>query len=156
MKMKMTKDWFLKNIDREDKAIVSAGTFCVSQLQKKQQPVEHMTHSAFAMLVSLSRRKKGLTPEKLSDMARIDLDELVSIEKISGYVPEPRTVCQLALILNLPEDKLLQLSGNAKARDQWLQNQAVKFAARAQSMEKLNREEKSALEEFVKKLSESP
>jgi HTH-type transcriptional regulator, competence development regulator len=159
MKLDITKEWFEKNLDKEDKAIVSAGSFSASKLDGLEQPARRQSsepcavQSAFGMLVSLSRRKKGWSAEKLSEQARIDLEELVMIEQGSEYVPEPRTVCQLAELLNLPEDKLLELSGNTVARDKHLQNAAVKFAARAQSMEKLSREEKTALEEFVKQMS---
>jgi HTH-type transcriptional regulator, competence development regulator len=159
MKLDITKEWFEKNLDKEDKAIVSAGSFCASKLDALEQPSRRQpsdscaVQSAFGMLISLSRRKKGWSAEKLSELARIDLEELVVIEQGFEHVPEPRTVCQLAQLLHLPEDKRLELSGNTVARDKHLQNATVKFAARAQSMEKLSREEQSALEEFVKQMS---
>jgi hypothetical protein len=49
---------------------------------------------------------------------------------------------------------MLQLSGNVIARDQTLGQEAVRFAARSESVEKLNKDEQRALEEFVKFLSE--
>jgi hypothetical protein len=160
MKLKITKDWFMKNLEKEDKAIVSAGSFSCSKLDALDEISQRHTAKdtnpvlpAFGRLVSLSRRNKNLSPEKLAEMARIDLDELVSIEQIPSFVPEPRTVCQLAKVLNLPEDKMMELSGNTVSRDQKLKDNAVKFAASAQSLDKLSRDEKRALEEFVKQLS---
>jgi hypothetical protein len=47
---------------------------------------------------------------------------------------------------------MLQLSGNMIVRDTTLGEQAVRFAARSESVEKLNKEEHTALEEFVKYL----
>jgi len=55
----------------------------------------------------------------------------------------------------LPKDRLLQLSGNMIVRDRSLGQQAVKFAARSESVQKLSRQEHQALEEFVKYLNES-
>jgi transcriptional regulator with XRE-family HTH domain len=160
MKLKMSKEWFMKNLDKEDKAIVSAGSFSCSKLdalnEMAQRCAEKETGAvvpAFGRLISLSRRNKGLTLEKLADQARIDLDELVSIEQVPSYVPEPRTACQLAKVLNLPEEKVLELSGNTISRDQKLKDEAVKFVASAQSLDKLSRDEKRALEDFVKQLS---
>lgn len=37
MKLKMTKEWLLKNIDKEDKAIVSAGSFCLGKLDALEE-----------------------------------------------------------------------------------------------------------------------
>ncbi len=160
MKLKMTKEWLMKNLDKEDKAVVSAGSFSCSKLdaldeisQRHSTKEANVVLPAFGRLICLSRRSKGLSPEKLAEQARIDLDELVSIEQIGNYVPEPRTVCQLAKVLKLPEEKMLELSGNTVTRDQKLKDNAVKFAASAQSLDKLSREEKRALEEFVKQLS---
>lgn len=160
MKLKMTKEWLLKNIDKEDKAIVSAGGLSGSTQDMLEQPAHKYPPKeagaplpALGRLISLSRRNRGWSPEKLAAEARIDLDELVSIEQVSNYVPEPRTVCQLAKVLHLSEESMLELSGNTVCRNQQLQEEAVKFAARAQSLERLSKEEKRALEEFVKQLA---
>jgi len=158
MKLKMTKEWLLKNVEKEDKAIVSAGSFCLGKLETlvelSKQKKNPAPVPAFGRLINFCRRDKGLTLEKLADLARVDLDEVVSIEQSLEYKAEPRTVCQLAKVLQLPEDKVLQLSGNTLARDEGLNEDAVKFAASAQSMEKLNRDEKKALEQFVKRLAQ--
>lgn len=159
MKFKMNKDWLLNNIQKEEKAISSAGSFCLGkldaleELSKQQREVERPV-PAFGRLINLSRRNKGLSMEKLAELARVDLDEILSIEQTTDYTPEPRTVCQLAKVLHLPEDRMLQLSGNTVTRDDQLHEEATKFAARAQSLEKLSREEKNALEQFVKRLAD--
>ncbi len=158
MKLKMTKEWLLKNIDKEDKAIVSAGSFCLGkldaleELSKEKKEVDKPV-PAFGRLINLSRRSKGLTMEKLAELARVDLDEILNIEETSEYTAEPRTVCQLAQVLQLPEDRVLELSGNRVARDKQLHEDAVKFAASAQSLEKLSPIEKQALEHFVQRLA---
>jgi transcriptional regulator with XRE-family HTH domain len=92
--------------------------------------------------------------EKLAEDARVDLAEVVSIERDPSFRPEPRTIYQLAKILNLPSKGLLQLSGNTIVKDQKFREQAVRFAARSGSVERLTSEEHRALEEYVAFLSE--
>jgi hypothetical protein len=54
--------------------------------------------------------------------------------------------------LKLPVPQLLVLSGNARSQNVELNNAALKFAARSRAVEKLNREQTEALNEFVKVL----
>lgn len=109
---------------------------------------------AFGTLINLWRRKRGLRLDVLADKAGIDAAELIEIEKNLTYVPEPRTVYQLAKTLDLPSERLLELSGNLVVRNSSLGREAVRFAAKSESVEKLSRDEQRALEEFVKFLSE--
>jgi hypothetical protein len=155
MKMEFSKEWLLKDLDKEGADIATAGKLQNIKGEQVSAPPEVKSQlvSAFARLISLKRRDKSLTPEKLASQARIDLDELMSIEQIPGYVPEPRTVCNLANALNLPQEEMLQLSGNKVLRDEKLVAHAERFAANAPSMEKLNTAEKRALEEFVKTIT---
>jgi transcriptional regulator with XRE-family HTH domain len=95
-----------------------------------------------------------LTMEQLADKANIDLGELVTIEAGQCSDPQPRTVHALAQALSLPSDKLFVVSGLKFSTDQRFNNQAVRFAARSEAVDKLNKEEQQALQEFVKYLSE--
>ena len=110
------------------------------------------TRVAFGTLISFRRRALKLSLENLAERARIELDELLRIEDDPTYVPEPRTVHQLAGELKLPTPQLLILSGNASSQNMQLNRAALKFAARSRAVEKLNREETEALNEFVKVL----
>jgi hypothetical protein len=92
--------------------------------------------------------------ETLAEKAKVELDELVRIEEDTSYVPEARTVYQLANQLKLPIPQLLVLSGNATSANTKLTEAAVRFAARSRAVEKLNREQSDALNEFVKVLVE--
>ena len=100
------------------------------------------------------RREKGLRIDQLAEKAKIDTTELIEIERNIHYMPEPRTVYQLATTLGLSNDRLLELSGNLVVRDSMLGQEAVRFAARSESVEKLTKDEQNALEEFVKFLNE--
>lgn len=162
MKLNLTKEWLKKRAELEENADTSAGLFNIEVL-KASESKEHGTSAAqtqadnilivFGRLINLWRRKKGLRIDELADKARIDLAELIAIEQDIHYSPEPRTVYQLAKILGLPGDRMLQLSGNTIVRDPTLGEEAIRFAAHSESVEKLTRDEQRALEEFVKFLS---
>jgi hypothetical protein len=70
------------------------------------------------------------------------------------YVPEPRTVFKLAQTFEVSQRRLMQLAGLAAANDAGLRQEAVRFAARSEAVQKLTPEESSALEAFVAVLSE--
>jgi transcriptional regulator with XRE-family HTH domain len=163
MKMNLNKEWLSKRAAREEKADVSAGFFNLGMLGTdtgkprtlpKVSQEQESSRLAFGKLVNLCRRKRGLRMDQLAEKARIDLAELVEIENNIDFIPEPRTVYQLSQVLNLSSEMLLQLSGNTVERDRALGQKAVKFAALSGSVEKLNKDEQRALEEFVKFLSE--
>jgi transcriptional regulator with XRE-family HTH domain len=163
MKMNLSKEWLAKRAAQEDAAEVSAGFFNLAMLGSdsgkpralpKVSQEQESSRLAFGKLVKLWRRKKGLRMDQLAERARIDLAELIEIENNIDFIPEPRTVYQLAQILGLSKEMLLQLSGNTLKRDATLGQKAVKFAALSESVEKLNKDEQRALEEFVKFLSE--
>jgi len=163
MKMNLSKQWLMKRAAGEEMADVSAGFFNFGMLEKNagqrgtppNLPQEQeSSRFAFGKLIKLWRRKKGLRMDQLAEKARIDLAELVEIENKTDFIPEVRTVYQLAKVLELPNERLLQLSGNTVNRDASLGQEAVKFAALSESVEKLNKDEQRALKEFVKFLSE--
>lgn len=163
MKLNLSKEWYRQRAELDDKAEVSAGTLEINRLAAErpgtvaamQSSTEAETPSpAFGRLINLWRRKRGLRIDALADRARIDVAELIEIEHNLSFVPEPRTVFQLAKTLDLPSERMLELSGNLVVRDSSLGQEAVRFAARSESVEKLSKDEQRALEEFVKFLSE--
>ncbi len=163
MKLNLSKEWLRQRAALDDKADVSAGTLDVSRLPAVRPSTIASIHPsaendtpnpAFGILINLWRRKKGFRIDVLAEKARIDVAELIEIEKNLNYVPEPRTVYRLAKTLDLPSERMLQLSGNLIVRDSSLGEEAVRFAAKAESVEKLSKHEQQALEEFVKFLSE--
>jgi HTH-type transcriptional regulator, competence development regulator len=164
MKLNLSKEWFKRRAELDDKAEVSAGMLNLNRLPAAHAsnivPMRAATEAdspnpAFGKLINLWRRKKGLRVEILADKAKIDVAELIEIERNLNYVPEPRTVYQLAKTLGLPSNRMLELSGNLMVRDLSLGQEAVRFAARSESVEKLTKDEQRALEEFVKFLSET-
>lgn len=161
MKLEVTKEWCLAMARREGNAEVGAGVAAFDPQRDEvsdapSAPSVRMDEQqvAFGPFVQLMRRKQGLTIERLAEQADLDLSELVIIEKEPHYRPEPRTVHQLALVFKVPTRRLLELSGNAVAKDVRFRQEAVRFAARSGSINKLTPEETAALERFVKFLSD--
>ena len=156
MKFTIDKEWLLKRAAAEDKEEISAGALHLDLLPTA--PAATGSESlvpAFGRLINLSRRKRGWSVEDLAGSARISVAELIKIEREPQYVPGPRTVYQLSTALGLPKERMLQLSGNMIVRDSRFGEEAVRFAARSESVAKLTKEEHEALEEFVKYLSET-
>ena len=111
-------------------------------------------HYAFGLYVQLKRKEKGLTRAGLAGRARIDEDELASIERDPHHVPRPRTVTQLASFFRDDVKKLMRLSGVIQGRDEALEQAALKFAAMSDDLAQLDREERALLNEFVKLLKD--
>jgi transcriptional regulator with XRE-family HTH domain len=117
-------------------------------------PVPEMA-IAFGTAIELSRRRRKLTVKELAEKARVDIVELLVIEKKeAGHIPKPRTIHQLAEVLHLPEKGLMKLSGAVVSRDEKLRNDAIRFAAKSAGLEKLTKSEEELLHEIVKFLSE--
>lgn len=163
MNVNLSKEWLRQRAALDDKADISAGTLDLGRLPATRPsnvvPMQSSSevespNPAFGRLINLWRRKKGLRIEALAEKARIDVAELIEIERNLNYVPEVRTVYQLAKTLDLPSERMLELSGNLVVRDSSLGQEAVRFAARSESVERLSGDEQRALEEFVKFLSE--
>lgn len=150
------REWLRRHADAEDRCVsVSVGGL-VSDMEmlKPLAEAETVTRVAFSLLVRLTRRSHGMTPERLAEAADLDLAEVVSIETGEELLPEPRTVFKLAKALKLPEGGLMELAGLVRRHDARLESAAVRFAARSESMERLTKEEEAALREFVRTLSE--
>jgi len=154
MKLTLTKDWLVRRAALEADIDVAAGLSARNPFLDDAPPASSEARLAFGPLVQLMRRKSLMSMEKLAEEARVDLVEIVAIERDPGFRPEPRTVHQIARVLKLPAKSLLQLSGNTVVRDDHFRDEAVRFAARSGSVERLTPEEKSALEEYVAFLSE--
>jgi len=156
--LRMSDEIFRKRAAEEDGCMVSA-IGLESLFARREESHQHRAEAtsepvrlAFSTLISYRRRALKLTMETLAQKARVDLDELLQIEQDMNYVPEPRTVHQLATELKLPIPQLLVLSGNATSANAELTDAAVRFAARSRAVERLNREQSDALNEFVKVL----
>mgnify|MGYP001577301323 CR=1 FL=1 len=161
MNVKFTIDWLKKRADMDEGAEFSAGALTIDELAQeanalRQSPGEQLVlGEAFGKLIRLMRDDRHLSLDDLASSAEVDAEELVKIESVASYVPEPRTVFQLAKVLKLPEKKMLQLSGNMIVRDSELTSQAERFAANAKHIDHLSKDQRDVLMVFVRYLADS-
>jgi len=157
MRVERSKEWWLSRARREGDAVVGAGLLAFDPAPEERPANAHAaeeTRIAFGKFVNLMRRRRGLSLERLADAADLDASELLVIEDDVHYVPEPRTVYKLAQTFEVSQRRLMQLAGLSAANDPGLRQEAVRFAARSEAVQKLTPEEASALEAFVAVLSE--
>jgi len=156
MKIERSKEWWLGRARREGDGFIGAGMMAFDPAPEERTPASGADEGriAFGKFVNLMRRRQGLSMEKLAEEADLDASELLVIEESAAYVPDPRTVYRLAQTFKVPQQRLMQLAGLTVANDAGLRREAVRFAARSESVQKLTPEESSALEAFVAILSE--
>jgi transcriptional regulator with XRE-family HTH domain len=144
---------------REGDAVIGAGLLAFypaldERASGAQTAVIEEPRIAFGKFVNLMRRRRGFSMEQLAQATDLDASELLVIEDDLHYVPEPRTVFKLAETFEVSQRRLMQLAGLAAANDAGFRQEAVRFAARSEAVQKLTPEESSALEAFVAVLSE--
>jgi HTH-type transcriptional regulator, competence development regulator len=159
MKIERSKGWWMTRARREGDAVIGAGLLAFDPVpdarpENVQLAAVEETRIAFGKFVNLMRRRRGFSMEELARVADLDASELLVIEDDVHYVPEPRTVFKLAETFAVSQRLLMQLAGLAAANDVGFRQEAVKFAARSEAVQKLTPEESSALEAFVAVLSE--
>lgn len=146
--------WLKRMVEKDDGGPVSAGGLAARLgLLAPSRTAEGLIKSAFARFVELSRRKRGWTVEHLAVEADIELVELMAIERGEAVTPEARTVRQLAKVLELRPEPLMELAGLAVGGSDRISKAAVRFAAKAEPVDRLSREEDEALTWFVDQLS---
>ncbi len=131
-------------------ALAAAETKIIS-LPGCPTPPGQTAREGFGRLVQMFRRREELSIVELAQRADVSAAELHQIEQCSSYLPKPRTLFQLEHFFGLSPDSLGRLSGAIVDTD--IKDDAsealLRFAACADGMGKLTREEKHLLAQFV-------
>jgi len=157
MKLDYLKEWFERNIEREGTFEIGAG---IPPTPSAVAPVSSQnvelldTRIAFGQFVALWRRNKGWNAERLASAAGIDPEEVLQIEYDPHALPEPDAVYKLAKVFELSPRPLLELAGLVVGRTPHLREEAIRFAARSESIKALTETERQAFEAFVATLAE--
>jgi transcriptional regulator with XRE-family HTH domain len=159
MKINIPMEWSLRMARLEGGAEIGAGLLARDPVPDDEvgstgRASLEEPNIAFGRFVSLMRRRRGLTLEKLAEDADVEILDLVEIESDTRHRPEPRTVYQLANFFDVPRDGLLQIAGLTVPKNRRVVEEAVRFAARSEPVSELTDEERGALEAFVAVLSE--
>ncbi|KWV91758.1 helix-turn-helix transcriptional regulator [Erythrobacter sp. YT30] len=156
MKLAISKEWCAQKAEAEAGVEIGAGLLGVDPLLPSAGGRVASIDDArivFGRFVHLNRRKLKLSYEALADQADVEIAELMNIEHDASYEPEPRTIYQLAGAFGVDQRKLMELSGLSKPKNGGYIEDAVRYAARSESLEDLNEEELAALEALVSVLS---
>lgn len=169
MTTKFTKDWCLAMARHEAGMEVGAGTIAIDPVFTQESPVQaHVddvpaaladgdgdeSRLALGRFVTLMRRRDRLSIEQLADKADIEVGDLLSLEKDVHHVPEVRTIYRLAMVFGVSQKKLMGLSGLTRPKDVRYVGEAVRYAARSESISELTPEEAAALDGLIALLSE--
>lgn len=148
-----SRAWLRKMADLKD----SSGSVLVGGLAEELGMIHGRSERRriFGRFVEFARRRRGLSVERLAQEADVDLAEIIAVECDPDKQPEGRTVHQLARVLGVSSEKLLELSGLVEPKDPTLGEAALRFAARSEPTAQLSPAEREAFEEFAKVLEES-
>lgn len=106
---------------------------------------------SLAKLVEFSRRKLGLSPEQLAEKSGVELADILSLE--NSQPSRPSVLTNLAPILGVSVQALLELAGFSANRNAQRMDAAVRFAARTAPSAELSPTEIAELDQFEKELS---
>lgn len=149
------RDWMRRAAENEDRH----GSVTVGGLASDLGMLEYAEEArppVLGRLVEWRRLDLRLTEEELAHRSGLDLLEVRAIEQDDEDAFSTRIIFKIAAALKLPAQKLAVLAGLMEARDDLdLAKATVRFAAQS-STAKLSKDQRRALEEYVKVLSKSP
>lgn len=159
MKFNKDRDWLKTRADQEDQHSISVGGMVALVPAPWQADFSNrgnvlVMRAAFGRPVRLARRERRLSVEQLAKDADIDLAEAVKIEENKRFQPSLRTIHHLASFLDLPAKGLMVLGGLLPVEDGGLEEASIRFVARCEPVQYMSPEERAALQEYVKFLSE--
>jgi len=157
MNIELTNQWIANMAEREGDAEIGAGMLAYDPVYHSKSDEVHVqdeSRLALGRFVNLMRRRKRMTIEQLAESADIEVGELLSIEADLPQLPEPRTLYQLAEAFSVSQKKLMELSGLTRTKEAGFIDEAVRYAARSESLEDLNDDELAALDGLIMVLSE--
>ena len=158
MKFAISREWCAEKAKAEAGAEISAGLPSIAPVFSGEEGyafAPYDSRETFGRFVHLSRRRLKFSREALAEKAGIALAELRNIEEDAGYKPAPRTICQLAGIFKVDQEKLMALSGLTQPENTARVEEAAPHIARSDSPEDLNDQELTLLEEMVSELRKS-
>ncbi len=156
MKLEYPKEWFERSAEIEGDSEVGAGLPPTYRTMAKEKTEVLDTRIALGQFVELWRRNQGWDAEELAEKAGIGTEEVLEIERDPRCEPEPDAVYKLAHVFGVPSRKLMELAGLVHSRTPRLREEAIRFAARSESIAKLSDVEQQAFEAFVTALTSKP
>ncbi|WP_026614415.1 helix-turn-helix domain-containing protein [Ensifer aridi] len=161
MKLHFTNEWLRAKIRQDGVVEAEAGIPLLDAAPLKRflgdrssnERTEAAKPLVLRVLIHQVRRRDGLSVVQFADKIRVETAEIELIESDVNYVPKPRTIHQLAQYLEVSAQAIQSLTADAIARNENLDEAAVKFAASSDDLSSLSKSERRSLNNFVKALS---
>jgi len=151
---RITPEWCLAMAHLEIGHEVGAGLTAIDPVPDEEAEGSDESRLALGRFVSLARRGRGMSIDRLAELAEVDVGELLSIERDAHHLPDTRTLYQLAQIFGVSQHKLMGLSGLTRPKDLKFVDEAIRYAALSESVARLTKEEQAALDGLIAVLSE--
>jgi len=119
------------------------------RMTSKDKDAETMRF-VFREVVRGLRREKGLKIDQLAKKSGIGCNDVIAMERDSGYRPTPLILHKLSKFYKVSQRKLAVLAGAIKDITPGMRAEASRFAAQSDSFSGLTDEERHTLDEFVK------
>ncbi len=133
----------------ETRGVVEAAIAEVAVSGPREDEAE-VLHLGLGTLVRMLRRKKKLDPLELAEAAGVDVEEVNGIESNPHFEASPMTLVRLERFFQLEGRSLAFLAGAIHRPTEALKDEVVRFAAYSSGTAKLTREQKKALNAFVR------
>ena len=156
MKITVTKEWFRSRAHLEEGHEIGAGSLRhIGKPALRAVPANATADNiTFGQTISLMRRKRRWTIDRLATAAEATCDELAEIEVNPECVPELSTVFSLAKVFKLPPKALMQKAGLADAASSRLREDSIRYAACSEFKEPLSDDEEHVLQAVLKAMVE--
>ena len=115
-----------------------------------KDPEAETLRLAFQTALQGLRRSKGWTLADLAKRLDVDKSEAIAMERYLGYRPTPLVIHKLSKLYGVAERRLAALAGAFGETSEDVRESASRFAAQAESFAQLSKEEKKALDDFVR------
>jgi transcriptional regulator with XRE-family HTH domain len=159
MKLKTDVNWLERKLAVAiDEDVDTAGT-CLEDLKRliDRRSVTPATIAAapteLGKVIRFVRERKGLTQDKLAEVAKIDKDEIVSLETKQDARPSPRALINIADALELSRSRMKVLAGfTTNAGESVCAD--YPFAAKSNRIDSVSEDEYESIRALVEVLSQ--
>jgi len=146
----ITQEWCLHMSSLEEGSTPGSGLLAMRPtVAKPENERNEETRIVLSKYINMARRSRGISVEELADSIEVDISELLSIENNIFHQPAVRTIWKLSEYFDVSQHKLMMISGLTKTRNDELEEEAVRYAARSASVNELSDVEKIALDSIA-------
>ena len=148
------RDWMRRAAEMEDRCDSVTVGGLASDLGMLE-PTDSEQPKVLGRVVELRRRELGMSDEELASRSALEITEVRAIEQDDEGACSIRVLYKIATALKLPPQGLAVAAGLVQVReDEEVAEATLRFAAKSATA-KLSREERRALEEYVKALTKT-